>query len=201
MTAGFIYQYEVGWTKNAASAVLSSFEGLGLHIRNPSDGRVVAVSNEWESMGEPIVTDEHSLVDRLALNNRSEQSFNYWVEADVNVYCRVRRVASELVVQEYALDGLMPAQQDFVVRAIISIFLQRLATAVGLVVDRTGVSEDTDWDQVILANPVRMLEVPDLLVVTEIASLQLGNTIGVDGLLARKVGELIAYDRGGLLDM
>lgn len=171
MTSGYVRWYARPWS---APRAIGWAAAAGLSVVNPVTRRVTAV----DAVGDFVPTTPEALTAALSLDGSDRCSFQYWLDGGTDVYCRVRRVSGEVVVQEFALDGLEAGERDQVVRGLVSAFRTAQGVTEALVVDRSGVAEDVRWDDVVAGATPSVL--PDLLV-------------------TRADGELVVRDSAGLL--
>lgn len=158
MADGFIYWYEVGWSARRAAARIAGFEAAGWSVSHLVNGNITEVTLDGD-----VVIDQAQLLRGVGLDHVTEFHFKYWYDSeDGDIYCRIRRVAGDLVVQEFGIDGFTMAERDAIAVDVLAAAVAAGESTRGIVVDRLGYAEDIDWDAVVLGTePVTI--VPDLL--------------------------------------
>jgi hypothetical protein len=111
----------------------------GMSILRPVLGGVWLLDHE----GESIVSDVATLAARVDAGR--EQSFQWWLAENDDVYCRIRPVGS-LCVIELGMEGTTADERDHIGRALRSRFLSDPRRSVGWVLDPSGVAQDFAWD-------------------------------------------------------
>ncbi|RFU83260.1 hypothetical protein DY218_28780 [Streptomyces triticagri] len=164
MSDGFLHWYREGWDAARARTLLTGLEAHGLRAANPATGLITAITNGPESWGEQVPTTQDDLVTAAGLARTSEINFQLWLDADTDVFTRIRRrTGTSVVVLEFGLDGMTSTEQDLVTEAVSSQIQQIRETTVGFVIDRNGISEDEDWDGVVLGEPTLFKQWPEVL--------------------------------------
>jgi hypothetical protein len=197
MSDGFLFWYEHGWGPQRAAARIAGLEAAGLMLGHPGDGRVTAISGEPDSLGEQIEVDRATVLRRAAVDTNSEFSFQYWIDADIDVFCTVRRIAADSVVQQMYLDGLSVAQQDFVVGAVLEQIRASPGQTFGIIVDRRGGSVGEDWDAIVGGTAHRVAVRADLVGLQRSVAVR-HPELGHGGSRVR-IGDLVIDDPDGLL--
>lgn len=200
MSNGFIVSYLSTWSLDKARSVIEALAADGIGVTHPCIGTVFVIDvTPATPYGEDVYTDESGLTQRLLLADRDEQNFKFWLDADTNLFCLVRRLAGDAVALEFDLDGLgsggIPRVVDVVARMSLSD-----ADLIGLVIDISGGSDGCDWDQII-ANASGDIEIiPDLVVVRRAAGERLRATALSKYSTPTLIGnDLVAFDRSNLL--
>jgi hypothetical protein len=162
MSDGFFFLYRSDWRPDTAAAFLRTVDSGGLMLTNPATRRVSWITNGPDTWGEQVFVTEPVLVERLTLPaGTDEVNFQLWLDGDNDVFTRVRRVDSDLVALEFSLDGLTSDEQDRVVAGLQQTLESHRAGTVGFVVDRSGASEDVDWDDVMAGGATVVAPFPD----------------------------------------
>jgi hypothetical protein len=145
MKPGFCYVTERVEPSQAARRIIASFSRVGIVLVNSHTGRVTELAED----GEQVATTEASLLEAAAV--RPELSFQLWFSSDTDVACGFRQIAPGIVGHGYSLSGLDARERDRLTRWAVDYFREAAAdgTAVLLVVDPAGVTEDVDWDAVV----------------------------------------------------
>lgn len=172
--SGFIHWYENGWSTARADRTVARIESLGLALPDPQ-------------------TQRAGLLERLALTESAAVDVEYWLDAETALYCRFRRVSEEVVAQEFDLDGLSTVEQHQLVTGIIELFNEDATNTVGFVVDRSGGSQDVEWDDVVLGHPKIVTVRPDVLALP--AELVDRLHPELNRLTGRPAGPLMVFDR------
>ncbi|AHH93486.1 hypothetical protein GCM10010174_31690 [Kutzneria viridogrisea] len=175
--SGFIHWYENGWSADRAARTVARIESLGLSLSED--------------------TDRNALLGRLSLTEITRLDVEFWLDADTALYGRFRRVGGDVVAQEFDLDGLSSVEQNQLVQGIAELFGEDADNTVGFVVDRSGCSEDVEWDEVVLGHPKIVTVRPDVLALpcTVIEDLH----PELQKLNGRAMGALTVYDRTNVL--
>jgi hypothetical protein len=197
MSDGFLFWYEHGWDPPRVAARIAGLEAARFMLEHPGNGRITAISAETESLGEQVELDRASVLREAALNSSAEFSFQYWIDADIDVFCTMRRIGAESVVQQMYLDGLSVARQDFVVGAVFEQIMASPGQNFGIIVDRRGGSVGEDWDAIVGGAPHRVAVCADLVGLRRSVAVhhpELG-----DDSSAVRLDELAIYDPDGLL--
>ncbi|MCN9243539.1 hypothetical protein NGF19_22580 [Streptomyces sp. RY43-2] len=166
MTDGFVFWYRQAWRQGAPASLFRSSERAGLGLANPVSGRVTAITNGPGSWGEQVPVTSQQLAQIAESASDSEVDFQWWLDGETDVYVRIRRVHGDAAVIEFGLDGL-GARQESVIGSITWVLQQTWSDCLGLVVDRSGATEDTDWDMVVLRGGPGIVRWPDTLAVPQ----------------------------------
>ncbi|MBP2335017.1 hypothetical protein JOF41_001195 [Saccharothrix coeruleofusca] len=146
MADGFVHLYQTGWSRVRAALRITSLGLAGAALANPATGKIH--TGEWD--------------------DRDSQDFKYWLDADTDIFCTVRRVTPDVVVEEFSLDGFggpwYEPRQDRVIHLILPQLRETGSSAVGLVADRRGSSLATDVDGIVLGGPTPVTVLPELLI-------------------------------------
>ena len=171
---GFIHWYENGWSAARADRTVARIESLGLTLSEPE-------------------TQRAELLDRLTLADSASVDVEYWLDEETALYCRFRRVGEDVVAQEFDLDGLSTVEQHQLVTGIVELCNEDAANTLGFVVDRSGASQDVEWDDVVLGHPKIVTVRPDVLALP----LELVDRLHpeLNRLTGRPVGPLTVFDR------
>ena len=172
--SGFIHWYENGWSAARADRTVARIESLGLTLSDPQQQRA-------------------DLLDRLALTDCAAVDAEYWLDEETALYCRFRRVSEDVVAQEFDLEGLSTVEQHQLVAGIVELFNEDAANTVGFVVDRSGNSQDVEWDDVVLGQPRIVTVRPDTLALP--AELVDRLHPELNRLTGRPLGALMLFDR------
>jgi hypothetical protein len=130
----------------SAQEMLHAWSRAGLAIKNPSTGKISLLSE----IGDQVHVSPSDL--EAALCGQVYASFQLWFTHSEDLYCRVRRVNGDLVVEEYGLDGLDAAQVATVRDAIDRRYakLDRSADFLAFLEDYTDIVwETTDLDHLV----------------------------------------------------
>lgn len=176
--SGFIHWYENGWSAARAGRTVARVESLGLTLSDPG-------------------TERSALLTRLSLIEATSIDLEYWLDEETALYCRFRRVSQEVVAQEFDLDGLSAVEQHQLVRGIAELFGEDSTNTVGFVVDRSGCSQDVEWDEVVLGHPKIVTVRPDVLALPTAVIDTLHPEL--HRLTGRPLGALTVYDRVNVL--
>jgi hypothetical protein len=130
---------------------------------NPGSGQVSVITNGPDSWGEQRFVSVPELIDEAAELRGEEINFQLWLNAESDVFTRIRRLPNRPVVLEFDLGGLALAEQERVVAALRGILDSERADCLGFVIDRRGASEDVEWDRVMNGEPVPVGTLPDTL--------------------------------------
>ncbi|WP_329384083.1 hypothetical protein [Streptomyces sp. NBC_01716] len=165
MSDGFVYWYEGDSSSDRAETLVAALEEAGLSLGNPSTGLVSAITNGPDSWGEQVFLTREELVESVAGVRRSgggEVNFQFWLDWETDVFTRVRRPDSGgVTVIEFGLDGMDRPQQNQVVEAVRVVMGERWAECLGFVIDRSGASEEEDWDGIVIDGSSRFTRWPD----------------------------------------
>lgn len=187
-----MYWYERDWTAER----IDDLEAAGMRLPHFSTGRISALSADEDTIGEQIDLDRTTLLDHATLQSEQFFTFQYWIEVDHDVVCTVEKLAPDMVVQRFYLDGLTDNDVRFVVGVVIDQIRVSPLSARGLIVDRSGESGSEDWDELIAGAPGRISVRPNIVglpreVAAQHPELQFGAPI--------HIGDLVIFDPDGLL--
>ncbi|MDX3231063.1 hypothetical protein [Streptomyces sp. ME19-01-6] len=181
MSDGFFYWYRQGWGGAAdARKIIGALEASGLQLGNPSTGMITFVTSGPDSWGEQVPTTRDMLIESSALLAAGEVNFQLWLDGESDVFTRIRALEGGAAL-EFGLDGLTAPEQERVIRAVMRALCGERDRCVGFVVDRRGVTEEADWDSIVLRGASLQHSWPDALGVRpEIAAahVQLGQAEG-----------------------
>ncbi|MER5444870.1 hypothetical protein ABT052_00050 [Streptomyces sp. NPDC002766] len=189
MTDGFFFWYRQAWGQGAPASLFHSLERSGIRLANPATGRVTAITNGPDSWGDQVPVSPQQLAQAAELATDPEVNFQMWLDAQTDVFVRVRRLDGSAAAIEFGLDGLGAAQES-VIRAIAQAIRQTWNDCLGLVVDRSGDTEETDWDAVVLQGEPDIVRMPDTLAVRPETAARIAQLAGAGG---RSVPPLVVY--------
>ncbi|WP_158692751.1 hypothetical protein [Streptomyces roseochromogenus] len=165
MSDGFFHWYRSGWVPADAERVVQDLDAQGLRLNNPTTGRITQITSGPESWGEQVPVSRDQLMSNAALTNAGEVNFQLWLSGDTDIFTRIRRLNGGVTVFEFGLDGLSLEEQEHAIRAISRQICADLTRCIGFVLDRQGVTEDVDWDDVIMHGANHLDSWPDTLAV------------------------------------
>lgn len=163
MSDGFYYWYRAARRAVSVERLVETLEGNGVVLANPSTGAITAITNGPESWGEQVPVERSELFASLALHSAREVNFQLWLDGDTDVFTRFRSLGDEATVVEFGLDGMTAAERETVIFAVSQAVEADRKDTIGLVVDRRGVTEDVDWDALVLGAATLLENWPDLL--------------------------------------
>lgn len=177
--SGFIHWYEKDWSAASAVRAIARAESLGLTLATPE-------------------TRKTALADRLALTESKLETLEYQVRADQHLYCGIRRVDNDIVVQEFDFYELSATDCHDLFSGIVQLFNQDHQNTVGFIADRTGISSEVEWDDVVLGKATIVTTRPDILALP--TSTINSNHPELQGLLSRRLRKLSVYRGNELAD-
>lgn len=198
MGDGYVYRYESQWSTSRAASWLDQLETSGLSLVHHDSKQILTISNAPDDQGAYVLADRETVIRGAALEGADRFDFKFWVARDIDVFCTVRLVKEFLVAQELWIDALTSDQQRIVIDAVLTQVRQSAESTEAIVVDRTGNSEDVDWDVVAKGEPGRISSMPDLIGLREKIAEQLHPEL--HAYPSYQIGELVLYDRSGLLE-
>ncbi|MCF2127296.1 hypothetical protein L1I79_12730 [Strepomyces sp. STD 3.1] len=163
MSDGFYFWYTGVHDRGGVERVLRVLERRGVHLAHPVSRVITAITDGPDSWGEQIPLERAELIGRLTLTDRTEVNFQFWLNEQTDLFTRFRRLADEWLVVEFGLDGMLKTEQELAVEAISHAVDDERESTWGLVIDRSGLTEDTDWDAVMLGQPAGIAGWPDVL--------------------------------------
>ena len=127
------------------SELSERLHAIGVNLQHPTSGKAFRISDE----GDQLSTTEGEL--REFLSDLGDASFSWWISADHDLYCRIRK-CDETAVAELGLEGCTAEELKTLQELLRSWAASQAASGrlVGFVYDRDGISVDCDWDQVFL---------------------------------------------------
>ncbi|MFD6155194.1 hypothetical protein ACFWF7_16060 [Nocardia sp. NPDC060256] len=163
MSDGFVYRYVDVWSARMAAQLLTDLESGGFHIGNPATGAFTELSAEREMMGQQILVSRSGLASDISLQSRNELTYQLWLDDRTDVVARVRRIENGPVVQEFGLDALTSDQKSVAVQGLVDAILHPDTNLLAAIVDSAGVTEELDWDSIVLSGRSHISPVPDLV--------------------------------------
>ncbi|MEV5933157.1 hypothetical protein AB0L56_10510 [Streptomyces sp. NPDC052079] len=163
MSDGFYYWYSAQQDWEGLEQVLHALATSGVHLAHPASRVVTAITNGPDSWGQQLPMERAALIELLTLTNSTEVNFQLWLNEQTDLFTRFRRLADGRMVVEFGLDGMSRAEQDMAVQAVSHLIDTDRDSTWGMVLDRRGLTEETDWDGVMLGQPVEIAEWPDAL--------------------------------------
>lgn len=133
------------------------FTQNGIELINPSTDSITSISE----YGEQLVVTAAWLSSQVTA--KQTVSWQWWLDGSTDIYCR-SRVIGDVLVEEYGLDGL-GERIEWVDLVLLRWFLVSIKdrTALGVVIDNEGATEDFDWDRFFLQDGGLGAEFPTLL--------------------------------------
>ena len=143
MKPGFFYVAERREPSVAFQSIIAALKDIGASLEYPGTGRITHLAYD----GDQLETTE---ADLIVLATLPELVPQFWLEPGVDLACNFRRVDVYTVRHSYSVDGLDKNQREQLEAWSMSYFRRaaEAGTAVLLVVDPTGETEDIDWDAV-----------------------------------------------------
>lgn len=196
MSDGFLFWYESGWTPQRARDRVAALDAAGMSLAHPETGLMTAVGSAGASPGEQIHIERAELLSRAAVESETDFSFKYWIGVDIDVFCTIERLAADLVVQRFYLDGLTTDQTRFVVGIVADQIRAGAGPTRGLIVDQMGGSANEDWDAIVAGAQERVAVRANVVgLLRAVAAMHpevyTGATVGL--------ADLVVFDPEGLL--
>ena len=166
MGDGFFFWYREDWKTGDADRIIRYLDGRGLRIRNSDTGNISLITNGPESWGEQVFVTEDALLKSATELSGGELNFQLWIAGTLDVFTRIRRAAADLVVLEFDINALDSGDLENAISAFIRPAVVDEAT-IGFMVDRSGKSEETDWDALMAGAPLPLGSLPDILGIRE----------------------------------
>ncbi|MFF9456436.1 hypothetical protein [Streptomyces flaveolus] len=163
MSDGFYYWYTGPQDRGGVERVLHVLETHGAHLAHPVSQVVTTLTNGPDSWGEQLPVERAELIGLLTLTDRAEVNFQLWLNEQTDLFTRFRRLSDGGLVVEFGLDGMWPTEQEVAVQAISRVIDAGRNGTWGVVLDRRGITEETDWDGVMLGRPVEVADWPEAL--------------------------------------
>ncbi|MBZ6114584.1 MULTISPECIES: hypothetical protein [Streptomyces] len=163
MSDGFFFWYTEPFARDGVERVLGALETQGVHLAHPESNAITVITNGPDSWGEQLQVSRAELVELLTLRDRAELNFQLWLNDETDMFTRFRRVSDRGLVVEFGLDGMWHAEREAAIRAVSLVVDAERARTFGVVVDRRGLTEEMDWDGLVLGRPVVVAEWPDML--------------------------------------
>ncbi|MFF7853208.1 hypothetical protein [Streptomyces sp. NPDC007904] len=163
MSDGFYFWYTSLHERDGVERFLHVLETHGVHLAHPVSHVVSAITNGPDSWGEQVPVERTELVELLTLTDREEVNFQLWLNDQTDMFTRFRRLADGRLVVEFGLDGMWSTEQETAIRAVSHVVDADRDSTWGVVIDRRGLTEETDWDGVVLGGPVEIAGWPDVL--------------------------------------
>lgn len=163
MSDGFFFWYTEPFARDGVERVLGALETQGVHLAHPESNAITVITNGPDSWGEQLQVSRAELVELLTLRDRAELNFQLWLNDETDMFTRFRRVSDRGLVVEFGLDGMWHAEREAAIRAVSLVVDAERARTFGVVVDRRGLTEEMDWDGLVLGRPVGVAEWPDRL--------------------------------------
>ena len=145
MSRGFCYLAERSGFGFPLAELESSLTKIRIWLNNPSNGRITELSDE----GDQIEVTRAELNESLRC--KSVATFQLWLAGDTDIRCSYRHIEENLFVHAYGFDGLDKSEADRVAQWALDRFTDQVAegNAVLLAVDRSGETNDFDWDALV----------------------------------------------------
>jgi hypothetical protein len=166
MGDGFFFWYREDWKAGDADRIIRYLDSRGLMIRNPDTGKISLITNGPESWGEQVFVTEDALLKSATELSGGELNFQLWIAGDLDVFTRIRRASANLIVLEFDINALDSDDLESAISAFISRAVMDEVT-IGFVADRSGGSEETDWDSTMAGASVPLESLPDILGIRE----------------------------------
>jgi hypothetical protein len=182
MADGSIHWYRRPMTAAEIADQLRRFEERGIRLENGLSHRVTML----DATGEQVSTTAAALVERLALGG--DVSFQLWLDASTDVYCRFRQMQDTIMVQTYGLNGLTPEERVQVRRLLWDAFGGELDRSDALVVDLYDRTQLVDWDAAVTAGAIPREPLPDLVAMRQPAAGQ-GPPLDAFLMISRSAGD------------
>lgn len=159
---GFFYWYISTWNQSTAEEIVGQLDCRGLSIKHQHSGLCSMLTNGPESWGEQFFVTRQQLFGAIARPDETGVEFQFWLDRDTDVITQVA-VLDRIVVLRFGLDGLTEDQLDRATSALTQVTLQHNGTCEGFVLDKLGLTEDEDWDNIVLGANVPVSAGPDML--------------------------------------
>ena len=166
MGDGFFFWYREGWNAGDADRIIRYLEGCGLRIRNPDTGNISMITNGPESWGEQVFVTEGALLKSAVELSGGELNFQLWITGGLDVFTRIRRASADSVVLEFDINALDSDDLENAISTFIRLAVMDEAT-IGFIADRSGRSEETDWDATMTGASLSMESLPDIIGINE----------------------------------
>jgi hypothetical protein len=146
MSDGFVAHYSAPLSADDLAGSFAAFEAAGLTLENS----LTRAATMLDAEGDQVRTDRIGLASAVADAVIGEQvTFQLWISDSVDVICSYRALTNQLAVRRYLLDGLLPDEAELAIAAVGSQLGLVSPKTVAFVVDRRGVSAETDLDALV----------------------------------------------------
>jgi len=136
----------------------AAFERSGISLIQPGTGSPVLLNVEGDQVRLPVDTVEELIGSALA-----EITLQWWFSSDTDLICCFSYEPAGWEKQHYFLDGLYPEERSRAEQVICGQALADSVKTVALVVDETGRTVESDWDEVVRGTVTRVDVLPDAL--------------------------------------
>ena len=167
MATGLFRWYEFGWDARRAQLRIGELEDRGWSLLNGSTGLITYIQSAEPDIGDSVVTDRTDLLDRAALTETQQFTFQLWSDGDNEILMHVRHVRGNLYSSEVYLRGMTEQERSHVIQVLTEHIQANLDTMAGFVLDQWGGSLELDWDAIVQGEPIPVTIVPDLVALPE----------------------------------
>lgn len=152
------------WDPVDAEGFLEWADECGFLLANPRSREVYRISDE----GQRVVEGRERVLAELGSPTIGSSTYQFWIDANVDIVCSFRSWEETGVAIRFYVDGLTWGQRAQVARRAIQ-FSFRMASLRAIVVDRSGDSEETDWEAVVAGADEDLDGVPEFAAFSGIA--------------------------------
>lgn len=156
----FLCLYRKPTDLDAFALLVDVLQGVGASLLHPTYRAAIALDIDGNSV--QLSPEEVAQL----VTRRVGESVNicWWFTSDINMICQHKFAPGDREVQRYYLDGLYAREADEVVAALEAHAFNIGELLDGLIVDRTGRTEDFDWDRYVWYEVGTPAFLPDRLV-------------------------------------
>ena len=144
--------------------LVADFASKGIVLKNPSSDIVTAISEYGDQLQKSLDNLEAELTASKIV------SFQFWLDGGTDLYCRLRHLHETRIVEEYALDGLLPQEKERVINVLVERFKAKakLYDAIFFILDRAGGTVEVAWDDVSISGGYEFIPCPDILGIPQV---------------------------------
>ena len=164
MTDATIYWYAKPTTESRFGRLVGELAEHGLALRRAENG--LARTIDSVGRGHDMTVAELTRQVAEVGQGTATVSFQWWLQADTDVYCRVRAVAEGMVCQEFSLDGLNAAERSTVSRALWTAVWGHRGETIAWILDERGSLAELPLDEHVMTRLASLRSTWEVLVVT-----------------------------------
>ncbi|MFI6056354.1 hypothetical protein ACIBCO_40645 [Streptomyces violascens] len=158
---GFFTWYASSTAAEVSISLVRHLETSGLSVVHPLTENAFGYGELNSGPSKPLLGGRDMVVSSLADEQYAEVTFQCWMGYDISLTGTVHRLSESVSKISFLISDVPVPDRENTVAALVRTLDQDLSNCLGFVIDRLGVSNDQDWDRILLTADEQITVWPD----------------------------------------